>query len=263
MRAMGTSLARLPENGVPTANAWSTLILDCPVCRSDAAETLGVAGHDETDAAVVMSCESCATAYLTPPPRSRSDGALARRRLSPSMRQLRRWVRELPADARVVRLETRGELPNGGDIDLVVIDGVLECEREPGEFLRAAARLLSARGRILIVAGNAHSSAFAAFGGRHWIGYAASGVRQQFTALALHRLCTPCGLRVRRVSTHFSASAWFDSARSWLRDWGVGDGPSALLAGRWLVPALIAGIVESLAVLRGRGAVLVAELVRA
>jgi hypothetical protein len=243
-----------------------TLLLDCPVCRSDLAETIGVAGggDGQPEAAVVMRCEECETVYLTPPPSSMPSArpASSLKRVAAS-HELRRLAPGLAADARVTRIDAPEDLEQAGNFELVLIGRELENARDPGELLRNAARLLQPGGQILLTAGNACSSCFAAFGGRHWSGYRAAGVRQQFTARGIARLCAASGLRPRDLSTKFAATAWLESARLALRDWGAGRAVTAVLTGPWLVPALLACLVESVSVLRGRGAVLVARLVQA
>ncbi len=216
----------------------STLLLACPVCQSDLAETLGVAGgggDGEPGAAVVMCCGECGTVYLTPPGPAAPDDAPP---------------------------EFRNPSGDGARYELIVLDLSLERALEPAELLREVARSLSTGGRIVVIADNAKSSCFAAFGGRHWWGYARPGVRQQFAAEGLAHLAAASGLQTRSIATRFSAKAWLESMKRWLRDWGAGAGLTAALTGRWLVPLAIAGAVESLAVLRGRGAVLVVEMVR-
>ena len=244
--------------------AAATLMLDCPVCRSDSADTLGVAGggEGEPDAAVVMRCEECESVYLTPP-RGPQPGGQGRepQRIS-SARQLRRWTRGFADAANMARITSSGELPAGGSYDFIALDFALECALDPGKLLSAAAKLLSAEGRIFVIADNARSSCFTVFGGRHWSGYASGCVRQQLTARSIARLCATSSLHASRVSSRFAAAAWLDSASSWLRDWGAGSGLTAVLAGRWPVPMIVAGALEAFAVFRGRGAVLVAELVR-
>ena len=245
--------------------AAPTLMLVCPVCRSDSADTLGVAGggEGEPDASVIMRCEACESVYLTPPrsPQSASQERESQRISSAS--QLRRWTRGRADAARTARITSSGELPASGSYDCIALDFALERARDPGEMLGAAAKLLSPDGRIFVIAGNARSSCFAVFGGRHWSGYASGGVRQQLTARSITQLCAATNLHASRVSSRFAATAWLDSARSWLRDWGAGSGLAAVLAGRWPVPVIVAGALEAFAVLRGRGTVLVAELVRA
>ena len=254
--------AKTAECLVPGQESWRTLFLECPVCGSDTAETLGVAGS-EHDAAVVMSCAACESVYLSPPRSSPDAASAADPRPPPTARQLRHWTRGLRPDARAARVGAPGALPAAGEFELIVLDRALERASQPGEFLRAAARLLSPNGRILVVADNARSSCFAAFGGRHWQGYAAAGTRQQLTPASFDHLGAAAGLRVTHVKTRFAASAWLESTRAWLLDWGAGRGLVAVLTGRWLVPSAIAGVLESLALLRGRGAIVVAELVRA
>jgi hypothetical protein len=247
-------------------NTSRTLMLDCPVCRSDLAETLGVAGggDNQPEAAVVMCCEECETVYLTPPPPSTSSArpASGRKRLAAS-HELRRVAPGLAADARVTRIDGPEDLEQAGTFDLILIDHELENARDPGEMLRRAARLLTPHGQIVLIAANARSSCFATFGGRHWSGYRRAGARQQFTAQGIARLCTASGLRLSRLSTKFAASAWLDSAKFALKDWGAGRAFIAVLTGPWLVPALLACLIESISVLRGRGAALVARLVPA
>lgn len=250
--------------GTPEAMVSSTLLLDCPVCRSDSAETLGVAGggENESEAAVVMRCAECDAVYLTPPRHPQSGSPAAASQRSSTARQLRRWTPRSADAARTARITASGKLPQDGNYDLIALDHALEYARDPGELLRAAANSLSPGGRILVIADNAGSSCFTVFGGRHWSGYSAGGVRQQLTADAVARLCAESRLRATRVSSRFAAAAWLDSARSWLRDWGVTSGLAAVLAGRWLIPAIVAGTLEAIAAFRGRGTILVAELVR-
>ena len=250
--------------GTPEAMADPTLILDCPVCRSDSADTLGVAGggEGEPDAAVVMRCEECESVYLTPPRKPQPGGHGREPQRLSSARQLRRWTRGLADAAGMARITSSGALPAGGSYDLIALDFALESALNPGELLSAVAKLLSAKGRIFVIADNARSSCFTVFGGRHWSGYASGSVRQQLTDRSIARLCAQSSLHASRVSSRFAAAAWLDSARSWLRDWGAGSGLAAVLAGRWPVPVIVAGAFEAFAVFRGRGTVLVAELVR-
>jgi SAM-dependent methyltransferase len=209
-----------------------------------------------------MTCLECATVYLAPPPgRAHARSAPATQR-TPTDRRLRRWAGTPRPGSRFVRVDTPDALPRDGSFELVVLDRVLERTPDPARFLLEAVRLLSDDGHLIVISDNAGSSCFAVFGGRHWSGYAASGVRQQFGAESLVRLCMASGLRTSRVSTRFSADAWLDSAGSWLRDWRVGRSLRAVLIGRWFMPLLVAGFLESLALLRGRGALLVTDLVR-
>ena len=240
----------------------STLMLDCPVCRSDLAETLGVAGGGpgQPDASVVMCCEECGTVYLTPPPQGPTNQAALGSSGPPTQNELRRLAPGLARDARVTRIDAPGDLARTGSFDLVLLGRALECAQDPGELLRRAAPLLAPTGLIVVVTGNAGSSCFAAFGGRHWHGYQAAGTRQQFTAAGITRLSAASGLRVRRLSTRFAPSAWLDSAKYGLQDWGAGRALTAVLTGPWVVPALVAALFESIAFVRGRGAVLVAGL---
>jgi hypothetical protein len=162
----------------------------------------------------------------------------------------------------VICIDAPPDLPQDGGYDLVALDQALERARDPAALLHSAVRLLSRGGRILVICANVRSSCFAVFGGRHWSGYAIAGARQQLTAEAVRRLCAGAGLRAERLRTRFAAKAWLESTRSWLRDWGAGSLLVSIVTGRWAVPAAIASLIEAIAVVRGRGALLIGELLR-
>jgi hypothetical protein len=100
---------------LPRADRTGTLTLQCPVCASDAADTLGVTGglDGSTDATVVMRCDNCLTVYLTPipvesagPSPGLSAGVLTRRRIN-------RWTRGLPSASRILCVDcAAGEFSN-------------------------------------------------------------------------------------------------------------------------------------------------------
>jgi hypothetical protein len=240
-----------------------TLLLLCPVCRSDAADTLGVTGKlsDPLDATVVMRCEDCATAYLSPAPsppagptRQPADAAVIRRLLG-------HWTNGVRAESRILVIDDAATVPESGRYDFILLPGSLESADDPSALLGHARSLLVERGEIIVILGNAASSCFTVFGGRHWDGYQNAGVRQQLTPTAMQRLSASAGLRIARLETRFVSGGWLRSTRNWLQDWGAGRALIGLLTGPWILPQFVAMLLEAQAVARGRGASLGAVLV--
>lgn len=247
----------------PVEPSW-TLMLRCPVCASDAADTLGVTGSlgGSLDATVVMRCEDCTAVYLSPATSGPAATPPASADIPFTPRRLRRWARGLPAGAKILRADATARLPESGTYDLILLSRSLESADDPGARLRQAAGLLAPAGRVVVFAGNAASSCFAVFGGRHWNGYQLPQTRQQFTPEALRRLCANAGLRVAMQTTASAADAWLHSTANWLRDWSARPALVRLFTGRWLLPRAVAALLDGLAVARGRGALLVARLER-
>lgn len=247
--------------GIVVAEQLQTLILLCPVCRSDSGDTLGVTGplQESQYASVAMRCDECGTAYLSPP-LPRCDDLGPDSMLSPS--RLRRLMDKSAASSRTLHMNGLACVPESGLYELILITRKLEQAVDPSELLRHACRLLSERGRAIVIVGNAGSSCFAVFGGRHWHGYQLAGTRQQLTQESLRRLSANAGLRIERLNTRFASHAWLQSTAYWLRDWGASRFLTGLITGRWLLPQAVAALLEGLAVARGRGTLLVAELSR-
>ncbi len=261
---MQWTAARMPGSSPDEAARVQTLMLLCPVCQSDAGDTLGVTGtlKESLTATVVLRCDECGTVYLSPampalgitPPQS-PDSIMTRRRL-------RRMARGVAKNASVFQVDRNESFPETGSFDLILLNGSLETAECPRAQLRRARHLLAAGGRAIVIAGNAASSCFSVFGGRHWNGYQFPGTRQQLTPNALHRLCENSGLRVRHLATGFASDAWLRSTANWLRDWGAREALVGLFTGPWLLPQAMAAGLEAIAVGRGRGSLLVAELER-
>jgi len=278
----------MDETRLSHAEPSQTLMLQCPTCGSDAADTLGVTGSigGLPDATVVMRCEGCSTVYLSPAPVENSGSPPGTSTPVPGRRRLDRWTRGLPRAARILCCDCdpgwyRAALlqaGNGGSViectdpehrliepgsyDLVLLSHSLESAQDPGTLLKQAAGLLTIHGRIVVVTSNAGSSCFGAFGGRHWSGYRFPWTRQHLTPDALGTLCKIVGLRLAELDTLFVADAWLTSATNWLQDWGANDRVIRLFTGRWLLPLAVASLLESVAVMRGRGSLLVAQLER-
>ncbi len=240
------------------ARPMATLMLVCPVCGSDAADTIGVTGilADPLSAAVVMRCDDCATAYLSPtpspsaePPRKPADAAAVRR-------LIHRWTNGVQATSRILVIDDAASAPESGRYDFILLPRTLESADHPGALLTHARSLLAKGGQVIVNLGNAASSCFTVFGGRHWSGYQDPGVLQQLTPAAMQCLSASAGLRISRLETRFASDCWLRSTRNWLQDWGAGDLLIGLFTGPWIVPQLIAMLLEAQAVARGRGALL-------
>jgi hypothetical protein len=233
------------------------------VCGSDGGDTLGVTGAlaETAEASVVMRCDDCRAVYLSPAGDAAADGAP--REVSAARRLAGRFAGGgVPAE-RILPVEDGAAMPASGRYERVLLLHALESAAEPARLLARAASLLDAGGRVVVVAANAGSSCFAVFGGRHWCGYAPRGTRQQLTAEALNALAGRAGLRIARMATAWQAAAWLQSTERWLRDWGAGKWLIGLATGKWLLPQACAALLETIAVLRGRGALLLGEMVRA
>jgi len=257
----------MSETAVDGRPATATLMIHCPVCGSDGGETLGVTGAVDPalQSAVVMACERCDTVYLSPPPeRSASVDADAETD-SVYARSIRRLKQGMPANSRVfcAGADPRSLLsrdPGAGRFDRILLPLALESADDPAVMLAHAVSLLEAGGQADVLVGNASSTCFRLFGGRHWYGYRYPRVRQCFRAEGIRVLAARQGLGVSGTRTLFAPGAWLASARNWLRDWGAGRFLTALLTGPWGVPWLVASLIESVALLRGRGSVLVVHL---
>ena len=265
-----------------------TLILECPICRSDAAETLGIVGsidgqHDET---VILQCQECLTVYFSPRPGIAAADSVRLPVSFFSGSKVSAWVSGLQANSRVLLVDSNlgadsssltavapkswsverigvAEITNyvkasAKKHDLILLPLTLETVVDPYADMNALSALLSDVGRIVVVTYNAGSSCFCLFGGRHWAGYRYPQSRQHFTKEALTVLARDSGLTIRELRTSTASSIWLDSTRRWLQDWGSGPATTALLTGPWLMPQVISHVLEFTANVRGRGSILTA-----
>ena len=246
------------------AMSAATLILDCPVCHSDGAETLGVTGAmgNSLASTVVMQCDACETVYLSPMNEVRKpDDVLDDQAYSGAIRRAKQSVasntRFLVAGADEAEL-----LAMNGDasLDQVLLPLTLEGSVDPVALLEHAERLLDDDGVVDIVVANAGSSCFNFFGGRHWYGYRFPCVRRQFTLKSIETLASRSGLRIFKSGQNASAAMWLKSMRNALEDWDTNSVLAFLLAGPWGVPQLLALLLESIASLRGRASLMYVQL---
>lgn len=252
------------NSAVPASPDYPTLIMLCPVCESDAAETLGVTGAMDRspDATVIMQCGDCDTVYLSPPPSSAGsdDDSTLRRVYEPVINDVKQSV---PANRTFVSADTTESSilgRSGEQIDRIALPLTLESSADPKALLEHARGLLADGGQLQIVVGNVGSSCFRAFRGRHWCGYRYPAANQYFALRSIEDAAKRAQLRVSSSRTAASAHAWLLSLRNLLEDWNAPRVVVALLTGRWLIPWAVASLVESVAAMRGRGAVLVAQI---
>ncbi len=240
----------------------STLLLLCPVCGSDAADTLGVSGRleDPLDATVVMRCDDCGSAYFSPAPTPPAAPTNQPADWPEARRRIRRWTKGAKPTSNFFVIDEGTPIPQTGHFDQILLPGTLETADDPAALLGQVRGLLAADGKVTVILNNAASSCFSLFGGRHWNGYQRPGVRQQLTPTALRRLSENAGLRTKMLGSRFASQGWLIATRNWLRDWGAGRALTGLLTGPWILPQLIATLLEVQALARGRGALLVAEL---
>lgn len=243
-----------------------TLMILCPVCSADSGETLGVTGYSDGRLAssVIMQCDQCATIYLSPSPNA-EDGTDGDARSPVYDGAIRNQKRRIPANTRFLSVEEPEELTfrrraDKGMFDLILLPLTIESAIDPAALLKHVASLLDAGGRVEVVVGNADSSSCSFYKGRHWFAYRFPQTRQLFGAQGMKALAEEAGLRVATQSSVFSANAWLQSARNWLKDWGFNSIVVSLATGRWLVPWLIAASFESVALLRNKASVLVVSL---
>ena len=265
-----------------------TLILLCPVCSSDASETIGITGtmDGSLQETVIMECQECSTVYFSPRPASAPGGSprLPATILTDAL--VRGWTKGLPSDARVLCIDIdgcecsqaltkivpaswsitgvdsmtfSGEANSvNGKYDLILLPLTLEAVSSPRDLMNEASKRLTQGGRIVSITFNAGSSSFGLFGGRHWDGYRFPETSQHFARESLERLASETGFGVQDVRTHSVPSTWLKSARRWLSDWNSGAVVTAILTGHWLVPQIFALVLEQIASARGRGSVVTA-----
>ena len=199
------------------------LMIECPVCVSDSGDTLGVTGRQASSPSeefVVMRCVDCGTVYLEP---------------------------------------TR-EATNGvGPACLEQKDLLKSATLNPGSQT-SLRQLIDSRSnsseRLTIYSPNVEAWVFRAFGGRHWVFYDASAFSEYYSFDGVSRLVGANNCRLVGHESVFVPGAWTRSLKSRVRDWGWHWSIEFLLTGPWLVPQLVASVVEFHAQFRGRGAVM-------
>lgn len=144
--------------------------------------------------------------------------------------------------------------PEGYDFAIMIM--TIEHVEDPVEVLKRARRLLRPGGRLGIVTDNT-GAPDASFGrSRHWGGYHFPRHFYLFNRRSLSQLASLAGFEVDRMGTMMSPVNWTYTVHNALDDWG---------APRWIVdrftlesaPALaIFSLVDLLAGLLGRGALL-------
>ena len=248
-----------------------TLIICCPTCSSAYGDTLGVTGamDGSLESTVVMRCDECETVYLTPPPIAKSHVDVLTteqdRVYGPHIRKRKQEVPENTTflSARISETSILEHKARSATFGRILLPLSLESSADAEALLRHVGSLLDEGGTIDVVIGNADSSCFAAFGGRHWCGYRWPDTSRHYSAKSIGTVASHAGMRVDETKSAASAHAWLNSLRNLLRDWGTNRFVVSVLTGPWLVPWLIASAVEGVALLRGRGAVLIAQLSKA
>jgi hypothetical protein len=141
--------------------------------------------------------------------------------------------------------------------DRILLPLTLESCQHPAELLDHAAKLLADHGRIETVIGNTTSSCFRVFGGRHWYGYRFPASRQHFGVESMVVLAQKSGLRITKQRSVASPAFWLLSMRNLLKDWGANSATIGIVTGPWLIPWLVASLIEVIALMRGRASILV------
>ena len=172
MQAESSEDAGMNSVNNPYGQAAETLMMRCPVCDSDASETLGITGAMDRSlgATVVMCCDECHTVYLAPPP---ADGAACAYDWETAyVPAIGKMKQDVAANARVFSADSRPESVFARDPDTERFDRVLlplsmESTSDPDKLMARAARLLDAGGQLDVLVGNNASWCFKIFGGRH------------------------------------------------------------------------------------------------
>jgi hypothetical protein len=245
-----------------------TLFICCPICESDAAETLGVTGNvrGELAATVIMCCNQCHCVYLTPRPDAAGSSTtndseidnLVQRKRTQLLKAVPTGTTFLNAEEQPAMLMQRD--PGKNRFDRILLPHTLESAEAPVALMRHVCALAEAGGKVELLLSKAQSSCFSFFCGRHWYGYRFPHARQMLGIDAVRVLAEHAGFTLQDKRTLFSADAWRISFRNWLSDWGMPPIMIVLLAGRWGGPWIVAALFESVAALRGRAAVLHATL---
>ena len=165
------------------------------------------------------------------------------------------------AASRILVIDDAATVPESGRYDFILLPGSLESADDPTALLGHARSLLVERGEIIVTLGNAASSCFTVFGGRHWDGYQNPGVRQQLTPkpCSASRQVPDCELQDSRPGSR--AGAGCARRATGCRTGALAGRLSACSPARWILPQLAAMLLEAQALARGRGASLGAVLV--
>ncbi len=245
-----------------------TLIILCPICGSDSGDTLGVTGlfDREKDSTVVLQCAECSTVYLSPMPRAEStSGSIAGNLPSNMLRTLEGLQRKIAADGKCLCADVDdnqilGRDPRKGLYKIVLLTLTTESAADPIALLQRAAALLDRGGQLYAVVSNTDSFCFKFYGGRHWFGYRFPDARQFLGQKALDVLARAAGLRIKHAKSVSAANGWLISTNNWLTDWGAHPVVVKIVTGRWLLPWLVAAMIEFFASINGNGCVLVVEM---
>jgi hypothetical protein len=246
------------------SSGLSLVQADCCVCGDEDADPVAV-GRDfgaggGPDTFLARRCRGCGLVYLDPAPSADSADGLLRALRGPPAKSVHRWLKSYPGAARVLRIDDpQQEAMSGpGGYDLILLDHSLERALAPRRLLLSARALLAPGGRVIVITHNTDSLAFRLFGGRHWCGYEFPRHRSLFAAAPLRALVRSIGMEVVSLTTSSYPAGWLRSLRNVGVDWGL---PSPVM--RALPAALPAcAALEAFGRLRGRGGLLVAELLR-
>ncbi len=146
--------------------------------------------------------------------------------------------------------------------DLILLIMTIEHVAEPVSLVSTARQLLRPGGRLVIVTDNTDSLDFQFARGRYWGGYHFPRHWSLFCPATVHRLAQATRLDVERLTSMMSPVNWVYTVRNWL----TGHGAPSLLVERFSLrsPLSLAvfTVIDRLAALAGRGAILQVELRR-
>jgi hypothetical protein len=94
------------------------------------------------------------------PARNFADSPVARR-------WIHRWTKGAQDASTILVIDDAGSISASGPYDIILLPATLESSEHPAQLLEKARKLLATSGKTIVILGNAASSCFAVFGGRH------------------------------------------------------------------------------------------------
>ena len=146
--------------------------------------------------------------------------------------------------------------------DLILLIATIEHVDEPARVLEAAARLLTPRGRVVVVTDNTDTVDFVLGRRRHWGGYHFPRHWNLFNRRSMDLLAARAGLRVLDIETSVTPVNWVYTIHNWLVD---REAPSWLVNRFGLASPVSLGvftILDTVLTAVGRGGLLRATLTK-
>jgi SAM-dependent methyltransferase len=168
-----------------------------------------------------------------------------------------RAARAAGARGLTVHASVLGDAPiEPSSVDLVILIQTIEHVPEPQRLLSQIARVLRPGGRLVVVTDNVGSPDYRIFRSRHWGGWHFPRHWHLYSRDTLGQTGRAAGLEVVSIETQVSPVNWVYSVRNLLVDLGVPHGVTRHLSLESPVALAAGTVVDTIADLAGRGALL-------